>query len=143
MSSPACKVTDIASLIPQRSPIQMVDRYIFEDELNCRSELTINEDNLFLDESGYMSEEGVLEHIAQTSAAHIGYLHRLAGKTISLGYIGDIKRCAVTGPMPAAGATLCTRVSVVSQVGNVTLVSAEAEVNDSLILSCRMKVAED
>ena len=143
MSSPACKVTDIASLIPQRSPIQMVDRYIFEDELNCRSELTINKDNLFLDESGYMSVEGVLEHIAQTSAAHIGYLHRLAGKTISLGYIGDIKRCAVTGPMPAAGAMLCTRVSVVSQVGNVTLVSAEAAVNDSLILSCRMKVAED
>jgi len=143
MSSPACKVTDIASLIPQRSPIQMVDRYIFEDELNCRSELTINKDNLFLDESGYMSVEGVLEHIAQTSAAHIGYLHRLAGKTISLGYIGDIKRCAVTGPMPAAGATLCTHVSVVSQVGNVTLVSAEAAVNDSPILSCRMKVAED
>lgn len=143
MSSPACKVTDIASLIPQRSPIQMVDRYIFEDELNCRSELTINEDNLFLDELGYMSVEGVLEHIAQTSAAHIGYLHRLAGKTISLGYIGDIKRCAVTGQMPAAGATLCTRVSVVSQVGNVTLVSAEAAVNDSPIMSCRMKVAED
>jgi len=34
-------------------------------------------------------------------------------------------------------------VSVVSQVGNVTLVSAEAAVNDSPILSCRMKVAED
>ena len=121
----------------------MVDRYIFEDELNCRSELTIAEDNMFLDESGRMSVEGVLEHIAQTSAAHIGYLHRLAGKTISLGYIGDIKRCAVTGPMPVAGATLCTRVNVVSQVGNVTLVSAEASVCDSPILSCRMKVAED
>lgn len=143
MSSPACKVTDILSLIPQRPPILMVDSYLFEDALNCRSELTIVEDNLFLDESGCMAAEGVLEHIAQTAAAHIGHLRKQAGEEVTLGYIGDIKRCSVIGPMPAAGATLCTRLSVTSQVGNITLVSAETSVDNSPILSCRMKLATD
>lgn len=142
MSSPACKVTDIASLIPQRSPIQMVDGYLFEDELNCRSELTLAEDNMFLDEAGCLSVEGVLEHIAQTAAAHIGYLRRRMGKEVGLGYIGDIKRCTVADTMPAAGSTLHTCVTVLSQVGDITLVSAETTVENHPVVNCRMKVAE-
>lgn len=142
MYSPACKVTDIASLIPQRSPIMMVDDYVIEDELNCRSELAVEADNMFLDEAGRLSVEGVLEHIAQTAAAHIGYLHRQAGETVTLGYIGDIKRCAVTGPLPAVGTTLHTHVTVISQVGDVSLVSAETSAENNPILNCRMKVAE-
>jgi len=143
MSSPACKVTDILSLIPQRPPILMVDSYLFEDELHCQSALTITGDNLFLESSGLLAEEGVLEHIAQTAAAHIGYQQLQAGEGIRLGYIGDIKRCTVTGTMPAAGAILCTRLTVMSKVGDITLVSAETSVEGTPILNCRMKLASD
>ena len=63
MSSPACKVTDITSLIPQRPPILMVDGYFFEDDLHCRSELTVAADNMFLGKGGCVAEEGLLEHV--------------------------------------------------------------------------------
>lgn len=121
----------------------MVDRYRFEDESNCQSTLTIAEDNLFLDETGRMAMEGVLEHIAQTAAAHMGFQQKRAGRDICLGYIGDIKRCTVNNPMPTVGAILQTRITVISQVGDISLVSAQTETENGTVLSCRMKVAMD
>jgi predicted hotdog family 3-hydroxylacyl-ACP dehydratase len=143
MSSPASETSDIQSLIPQRPPILMVDSYGYEDELNCHSSKAIPTGNMFLDETGRISAEGILEHIAQTAAAHIGYLRKQAGEKVNLGYIGDIKRCTVTGNMPKAGETLHTRMTVTSQVGSITLVSAETSASSGPILNCRMKLAND
>lgn len=141
MSSPACKTDDVLSLIPQRPPILMVDGFVFEDEQNCRSTLTLSSDNMFLDESGQLAEEGILEHIAQTAAAYVGFLRKRAGEEVNMGYIGDIKRCAVSHPMPLAGEMLTTHLTIVSQVGNITMVSAETTVDGRTLLTCRMKLA--
>lgn len=132
---------DIQSLIPQRPPILMVEEYMFDDENSCRSSLTIAEDNLFLDENRHMSSEGILEHIAQTAAAHIGYRRKLAGFAVNYGYIGDIKRCQISEPMPLAGEQLTTALHVISQVENITMISAETSVNGRVVVSCRMKLA--
>ena len=143
MSSPINKTTtDIASLIPQRQPIMMVNEYGYEDDDNCWSLLNINSDNIFLDTNGRIIVEGVLEHIAQTAAAHIGFKHRLKGEEVGLGFIGDIKRCTVTGPMPTTGQSIKTRIKVVSQVNNITMISAEAKCGDTTIVSCRMKLTD-
>ena len=141
MYSHASETSNIQSLIPQRPPILMVDHYLFEDELNCQSSISIAKNNLFLDSHGRLEMEGVLEHIAQTAAAHIGYMRKQAGEAVTLGYIGDIKRCVVAGPMPKAGETLHTHVTVASQVENITLISAETSTKGNPILSCRMKLA--
>lgn len=143
MSSPTCKGEDILNLIPQRPPILMLDGYLFEDELHCQSELTVAEDNIFLGDDGRIAEEGILEHVAQTAAAHIGYLQRQEGEAVGLGYIGDIKRCTFSGLTPEAGDTLYTKLTVVSQVGGITMVSAETSADGRTILTCRMKVATE
>ncbi len=135
-------ITDIASLIPQRPPIMMVDEYGFEDDENCWSLLNINSDNIFLDTNGNIIVEGLLEHIAQTAAAHIGFKHRLKGEDVGLGYIGDIKRCAVSGPMPSTGQSVKTHLKVMSQINNITMISAETKCNETAILSCRMKLTD-
>lgn len=119
----------------------MVDGFTFEDEQNCNSTLTIYGDNMFLEESGRLAEEGILEHIAQTAAAYVGYLRKQAGEEVNMGYIGDIKRCVVNHPMPMAGDTLTTHLTIVSQVGNITMVSAETTVNGQTMMTCRMKLA--
>jgi len=121
----------------------MVDGYFYEDELHCQSELTVVADNMFLDESGRMAKEGLLEHVAQTSAAHIGFLRKQAGENVTLGYIGDIKKAQFSTPMPTIGDTLHTCLTVVSQVGGITMVSAETSVNKHVILTCRMKLASE
>lgn len=131
---------DITSLIPQRPPILMVDRFSYEDDSLCHSELTLKEDNMFL-HNGSMVPEGLLEHIAQTAAAHIGYLRKMAGEEVNLGFIGDIKRCTMGKRMPTVGQTVMTTMRVVSQVGNITMVSAESTSDGETLIECRMKLA--
>lgn len=131
---------DITSLIPQRPPILMVDRFSYEDDSLCHSELTLKEDNMFL-HNGSMVPEGLLEHIAQTAAAHIGYRRKMAGEEVNLGFIGDIKRCTMGKRMPTVGQTLMTTMRVVSQVGNITMVSAESTSDGETLIECRMKLA--
>ncbi len=142
MSSPACHSTrDIASLIPQRPPIMMVESFTYEDAQHCHSELTIGEDNIFVDPNGRLAEEGILEHIAQTAAAYIGYCRKLVGEEVNMGYIGDIKRCVISAPMPVVGDVLCTNIQIMSQVGNITMISAETTVAGRTVVTCRMKLA--
>lgn len=131
---------DITSLIPQRPPILMVDRFSYEDDSLCHSELTLKEDNMFL-HNGSMVPEGLLEHIAQTAAAHIGYSRKMAGEEVNLGFIGDIKRCTMGKRMPTVGQTVMTTMRVVSQVGNITMVSAESTSDGETLIECRMKLA--
>ena len=142
MSSPACHNTrDIASLIPQRAPIMMVESFTYEDAQQCRSALAIASDNIFVDETGRMAEEGILEHIAQTAAAYVGKRRLDAGEEVNMGYIGDIKRCVISAPMPVVGDVLRTKMQIVSQVGNITMIAAETIVGGRTVVTCRMKLA--
>ncbi len=118
----------------------MVSRFECGDDEACRSELDIDESNMFLAE-GQVAAEGIVEHIAQTAAAYIGYRRKQAGEDVNLGFIGDIKRCSFGDTMPTAGQTVTTEMRVVSQVGNITMISAESKVDGELVASCRMKLA--
>lgn len=83
---------DILDLIPQRRPFVMVDRLTECDDDGATSELTFKEDNIF--RSGdVMTESGMMENIAQTCAARIGYLGLLNNEPVRIGVIGGIKTC--------------------------------------------------
>ena len=69
------KITDqstILKLIPQRAPIVMVDTLLYFDETKVVSELTILENNMFV-QDGYLTEPGLIENMAQTVALYTGY----------------------------------------------------------------------
>ena len=119
----------------------MVERFAYEDAQQCQSELTVSKDNIFVDETGRMAEEGILEHIAQTAAAYVGKCRLDAGEEVNLGYIGVIKRCAISAPMPVVGDVLHTKIQIVSQVGNITMIAAETTVGGRTVVTCRMKLA--
>lgn len=132
---------EIEELIPQRAPIKMVEAYEYGDENHGSSWLTMEEGNIFLTERGTMSAEGLLEHIAQTAAAHIGYRKKQAGEDVTDGYIGDIKKCSIDGQMPKSGDRIRTEIRVISQVGNITLIEAETFCGEKRIIYSRMKLA--
>ena len=52
---------NIKQLIPQRSPIMMVDELLCVngDEAQCR--LTVREDNFFLEADGLIAEVGIID----------------------------------------------------------------------------------
>lgn len=129
---------DILGLIPQRSPIVMIDKfYGIEDNISY-SGLTINKDNLFFD-NDHFSEAGIVEHIAQSAAARIGYLCQQQQIPVPIGFIGSVDKMKFHA-LPVNGDELKTEITVMQEVDVITLISAIVKVKETVIAECRMKI---
>ena len=133
------KDIDILSLIPQRRPFVMIDRLLSFDEIESSTDFVIKEDNIFC-KDGLFLETGIMENIAQTCAARIGYINIHNNESVKIGVIGSIKDLVIT-KLPKVGTTLLTKVKVLSEVFAITLVEAEVYDNDELIAKCEMKIS--
>lgn len=133
------KDIDILTLIPQRRPFVMIDRLLTFDEIESSTDFVIKEDNIFC-KDGFFLETGIMENIAQTCAARIGYININNNESVKIGVIGSIKDLVIT-KLPEVGATLVTKVKVLSEVFAITLVEAEVYDNDKLIAKCEMKIS--
>lgn len=133
------KDIDILTLIPQRRPFVMIDRLLSFDEIESSTDFVIKEDNIFC-KDGLFLETGIMENIAQTCAARIGYININNNESVKIGVIGSIKDLIIT-KLPKVGTTLVTKVKVLSEVFAITLVEAEVYDNDELIAKCEMKIS--
>lgn len=122
--------------IPQRQPMVMVDDLLYCDDVTTRTEFTIREDNLFV-ENGVMKECGLLEIIAQTCATRIGYLN--INEPVKIGVIGAVKNFIVNA-VPAIGDVVQTEIIVGSQVLSAVIVNAKVFCRENIIAECEMKV---
>lgn len=133
------KDVPILELIPQRPPIVMVDKVVHFDEIVTITQFTVREECIFV-ENGALAPNGMVENIAQTCAARIGYINFLANEQIRLGFIGAVRdmtflRC------PRIGETLVTTIRVREEVFRMTLVDAEIRVGDEVLSTAEMKIA--
>lgn len=133
------KDIDILTLIPQRRPFVMIDRLLSFDEIESSTDFVIKEDNIFC-KDGLFLETGIMENIAQTCAARIGYININNNESVKIGVIGSIKDLIIT-KLPKVGTTLVTKVKVLSEVFAITLVESEVYDNDELIAKCEMKIS--
>ena len=129
----------IDELIPQRPPFVMIDRLVSSDEVYSVTELTIREDNLFV-EYGRFSASGLIENIAQTCAARIGYINLNHGQTVKIGVIGSISNLNIERT-PKVGEKLTTTIKLLEEVFQMTLVEAVIRCNDEEIVRANMKIA--
>ena len=133
-------MTDVKNLIPQRSPIMMVDELLEVHDDVARCGLTIREDNFFMEPDGAIAEPGVIEHIAQSASAFAGYQAMQAGATEPpVGYIGEVKRFKLNR-RPCKGETLVTTITMGPTVGGVTIISAETVSGEETVASTQMKI---
>lgn len=132
---------NIKQLIPQRSPIMMVDELLCVngDEAQCR--LAIREDNFFLEDDGLIAEVGIIEHIAQSASAFAGYRAIDAGATEPpVGYIGEVKNFHLS-QRPTVGDVLITTITMGPTVDGVTIISGECKREDGeAVADTRMKI---
>lgn len=133
-----CKGEEIWQLIPQRPPIVMVDSFEGIEGDTSYSGLTVTCDNLFC-QGGVLQESGLIEHIAQSAAARIGYLHLRQQQPVPLGFIGSVEKTNVY-QLPLVGAELHTRITVIQEVFDITLITAQVTCDDKLLIECRMKI---
>lgn len=135
------KPSDIAitDLLPQRPPFLMIDRLTEFDPAEATAEFEVKADNLFA-ENGHLSAPGLIENVAQTCAARIGYINRLDNQTVKLGFIGAIRNFHAFR-LPAAGERLSTTVTVREEMFGMTLVDASVRSGNETIAECEMKIA--
>lgn len=123
-------------LIPQRPPFVLVDNLLSCDEEVVVTDFLIPRDHVLV-ENGFLSEAGLIENIAQTCAARIGWLNR--DKPIPNGVIGAVNNFEHTAN-PAAGETITTTVTVTASVFEAIIVHAEIHCVGQPIAQCDMKV---
>ena len=129
---------DILELIPQRPPFIMVDRLLHFDRIVTTAEFAVREDNIFL-EGDELQPEGLVENIAQTCAARIGYVNLMNKESVRLGFIGAVRNLSILGT-PKIGETIETTITVKEEIFQMTLVDAEIRLNGSVIVNAEMKI---
>lgn len=132
------KGEDIWQLIPQRPPIVMVDSFEGIEGDTSYSGLTVADNNLFC-QGGVLQEAGLIEHIAQSAAARIGYLYLQQHQPVPLGFIGSVEKMSIYD-LPQIGAELQTQITVIQEVFDITLITAQVTCNEELLAECRMKI---
>ena len=131
-------IHDMFALLPQRPPFVMIDKLLFADAESSRCSLTIEPENIFV-ENNVFNEAGLLEHMAQTAAAGAGYNAAINNRDVAIGYIGAVKDFEVFA-FPKTGDELTTEVRVESSIFDVQVIAGNVWCNDTLIATCEMKV---
>ncbi|MBS1610867.1 MAG: 3-hydroxyacyl-ACP dehydratase [Bacteroidetes bacterium] len=116
----------------------MIDELVACDEQSATTKLQVRNDNLFI-KNGSLTEPALVENIAQTAAARIGYICHKENKAVPIGYIAAVQNLRIEG-LPATGDTLETEITIKNQVLNVTIISGHTRVKDRLVASCEMKI---
>lgn len=129
---------DPLELIPQRPPIVEVDSFESFGEQDCRTSLSVREDNIFCSE-GLLREPGLVEHVAQSAAAMAGYGSFLQGEKPKIGLIGEVKKFSIHR-LPKVGDTLQTTLHILGSAAGASLLKAEVRVGESLVAEGQMKI---
>jgi predicted hotdog family 3-hydroxylacyl-ACP dehydratase len=128
----------IKDLIPQRDPIMMVDTLYSASETEATTGLTVRDTNLFLD-NGFVSEAGIIEHIAQSASAFAGYKARVKNEPAPTGFIAEIRKFNII-LLPCKGNEMRTHILQLSEALGVTLIQVETKVDDEIIAKGQMKI---
>lgn len=131
---------DIHTLLPQQEPMVMVERLTMFSETAIITETEIHADNLFA-AKGVLTTAGIMENIAQTCAARIGYVNKyILHRGIQVGVLAAISGLKVMDH-PHVGNTITTTVRVLEQFMGIMLAEASVESVGKLMATTRIKLA--
>ena len=134
------KRIDVHELLPQKEPFVMISKLVHFDMSNTKTETLISEENIFVD-NGLFSASGLIENIAQTCAARIGYVNKyILKKGIQIGFIGSIRNLTIF-ELPKVGDVISTTVDVIEEVFGMTLASSRITLDGRTIVETEIKIA--
>ena len=131
---------DIHTLLPQQEPFVMVGTLTGYTDDTTTTETRIAEGNLLVD-NGVLTTAGMMENMAQTCAARIGYTNKyILRQGVQIGVIGSVKNLVINAH-PHVGDTITTRVSIVQELMGVTLATAETLLESQTLATAQIKLA--
>ncbi|MFY0253879.1 3-hydroxyacyl-ACP dehydratase [Chitinophaga sp. 30R24] len=129
---------DITEYIPQRAPIVMISGILAVEGPVTRTGFHIAPDNIFV-ENGVLTPPGLMENIAQTAAARIGYIAKQEQAPVPLGFIGAVKDLEIW-ELPPAGQMIETITEIGGEVFNATMVTGKVIFDGRVMAQCEMKI---
>jgi predicted hotdog family 3-hydroxylacyl-ACP dehydratase len=130
----------IGGILPQREPFVFVDRLERYDDREAVTSFTVPAEHLLV-EDGYLTASGILENMAQSSAARIGYQCKyILHVPVRIGFIGAIRKFRVHR-LPAVGETLTTTILLREDVFGISLADAVVRVGEEIIAEASLKTA--
>ena len=81
----------------------------------------------------------MIENIAQSAAARVGYIAKKENSEVPIGFIGAIKNLSIY-KFPKVGTTINTSIEIIHEIFNVVLIEGVIKENEKLIAECEMKV---
>lgn len=130
---------NILELIPQRPPMVLVDAFEGVDPQGVsHTSFRVVETCLFV-EDGRLTECGLIEHMAQSAAARVGWLCRCEGREVPIGFIGSVAKFAAR-TLPPVGCRLETSLRIIQEVGAVSLVELQTQVNGEPVACGNLKI---
>ena len=129
----------VQDLLPQKPPFIMIDKLVSSDEECEVSEFEVRPDNVFF-ANGRLSTSGLVENIAQTCAAGIGYKNISSGEAVKIGVIGAVSNMNIFR-LPREGEHLTTTVKYVQEVFQMTFFDAIIKSGDEVLANASIKTA--
>lgn len=131
---------DIHTVLPQQEPFVMVGTLTHFELTTSTTETRIEEENIFVND-GKFSASGMMENIAQTCAARIGFYNKyILKKDVQVGFIGAIRNYVVHS-LPEVGSTIVTKVDILEEIFGMTLANAEIKCNNEVIATAEIKLS--
>ena len=132
---------NIEELLPQHPPFIMVDALTEYDNDAAETQFEVNADNLLV-KDGKLRTCGLIENIAQTSAARIGYYYKyVLHQPVQMGFVGSIRGMKVKRN-PQVGEVLTTRIEIIAEAfGMVAFAATVRDGSGDVIAKAEMKTA--
>lgn len=131
---------DIHTLLPQQEPFVMIGKLTHYDSKLTITQTTLRADNLLMNGDTF-SGAGMVENIAQTCAARIGYHNKyVLQQGVQIGVIGEVKKLQILCH-PKAGDVITTKVEELMQLMGMTLASAVIERDGEVMATAQIKIA--
>jgi predicted hotdog family 3-hydroxylacyl-ACP dehydratase len=130
--------SEIINYIPQRDPFIAVHDILQATHDFAKTQFEVLSESIFI-RNGLFREPGLLENIAQTAAAQIGYVCKKNGLPAPLGYIVAIKNLSVFS-LPPVGAVLTTSIQVTNHVMGVILLEGIVRLQEAIVCQCEMRI---
>ena len=134
------KNIEIHTLLPQQEPFVLIDQLMHFSTNKVLTQLRIREDCMFVSH-GTLSASGLLENIAQTCAARIGFISRyILNNDIKPGVIGAIRNAEITS-LPKVGDTITTEVVIREEAFGMSLAEATVKLGEKNLATTEIKIA--
>jgi 3-hydroxyacyl-[acyl-carrier-protein] dehydratase len=129
---------DITRYIPQRHPVVMIHDLVEASDSHAITQLKVAGDNIFV-HNGLLAEAGMVENIAQTAAAQVGYQCSIKNIPVPIGYIAAVKNLKIL-KMPAQDSMITTFIKITNQVLDITVAEGRIEQDDEVCCTCEMRI---